>query len=461
MNRKFLITAGAVLILSFAAAVRLPTFWLPHAQGEEGRFVCLAMKLDKEGLSGYNFSRIKIEQVQFPDRPGFLFFYPKWTSGDFEGDLARSYHRSGMDFYNTPLYFQAPLFASALAASHHFFAELNQPFIVRDSLPGEIKARLALDRFIFKTQFWASIVPFVCSLALIAVTLFFGMRLFGARAGLLAGFFLASNPADILASCRILSDPMAALFLTAAFWVFYEALENESPWASFGAGALMGFAVLTQQEMLIALPVFWFYSFMSVSREAGKNIFLRIGNRYFISFVIGILFISLHWFWKVYQVHGTPFFAPRIEDRIFFDLLGEGSLAGKRPHGLILFTLGSLAIGPVLIFALGALKSLWREITDILEERRTKGIFIGIWAWLLIFIVFFSFRYDSADYRYLLPAYPAFCLLAGFFADRIFSKKSRNIAASIWGAVFLSVVWSLNLSAQAVFSPGSILSKPF
>lgn len=61
VHKKHIITLLLALTMILAAYLRISTFWEAHVSGDEFHYVALAMKLEKEGLDGYNIRHVDNE----------------------------------------------------------------------------------------------------------------------------------------------------------------------------------------------------------------------------------------------------------------------------------------------------------------------------------------------------------------------------------------------------------------
>ena len=92
-------------------------------------------------------------------------------------------------------------------------------------------------------------------LALLALAWALARRLAGPVAGLVAAALLAAYPPLVYVTGTQLSEPLAALLLAAAVLVAHMASDDPRPLAWAGAGALLGLAVLTRADLLLAPAV--------------------------------------------------------------------------------------------------------------------------------------------------------------------------------------------------------------
>ncbi len=85
----------------------------------------------------------------------------------------------------------------------------------------------------------ALLVQVVIDVGLVGLTYLLAWRLMGPTAALVAAALQAVTPSAIAASCRLLSDSLYALLLTAAVWVVVRGFRGRSLWSAAGAGALL------------------------------------------------------------------------------------------------------------------------------------------------------------------------------------------------------------------------------
>jgi len=115
MKKNVIFTALITfLLLLFASFVRVSTFVLPHDNGDQVFYLGLAMKLDKFGFSGYTMRGINVLGNE-----SIIALIP---TEEEKGSLLKGLARSGVTYYDEPLFHRPYGFAYALMLSHRLFA---------------------------------------------------------------------------------------------------------------------------------------------------------------------------------------------------------------------------------------------------------------------------------------------------------------------------------------------------
>ncbi|MBI4335570.1 MAG: hypothetical protein HY589_02835, partial [Candidatus Omnitrophica bacterium] len=138
---------AVLLILFFAAGLRVHTFYLPHSNGDQVFYLGLAMKLEKYGLRGYNLKGIDLFNN------GDILLVADSKDGR-KGRLLEGLERTGVFYYSKePLSNMPPLFSYLLMASRRIFGPREGFFTVEKNLgPAVIFFRPGL---FLKAQFYA------------------------------------------------------------------------------------------------------------------------------------------------------------------------------------------------------------------------------------------------------------------------------------------------------------------
>ncbi len=421
------------------------------------------MKYTAKGLTDYNLSDIELRIRAIRTHSDSRLVSPKLLNTGEKGDILRAYEMKGLSFYDMPLFYKAPLFPAMLALSHRMFTRGDQPFLVvmsnlREGVRTADKKMLEL---FFKAQFWAAIVPLASNLAVILVTFFLGRLLFDSRIGLVAAYLMAIQPVGIVTSNRLLADDFFSMWVILALFIFYWAYHRNSFLGSLCAGICLGLSLLTKQNALLLLPIVWLYIF-AVSR--------KIFSAHFLIFAATGLFLSAHWYLRVYNTYGTPLYHPGYAQMVEMstDMSRKWfQVLDKRPHPSILFSVGIPYVCPPMIFLYATLKQLWTEARLAWTRATGANPWLFLWFWLLAFFLFFVFRAESKEERYLLPAYPAIAVLAAAGLEKIrqwakpFFVQPMYVDAVIVIFLAFSAWWAVPLAWETIFDERYLLMKPF
>ena len=459
-----------ILILLFSFFVRSFSFFLQHWQGDQSQYVALAMKLKEQGLRGYNLTQMEIRRMIFTQYPDWQFMYPVLLKEGVEGDFFKAYERFGLEFNNMPLYYKSPLFPATLALSHRLFAPPNQPFVVVKTNMNETH-KVYYDLFFVKTQFWAVIVPLLSNLLVIVLTFFFARKLFDSRTALLAMLLMSLHPIGIVTSYKVLADDFVSFFVIAALFLFYLANEKKSLSWALTAGVTAGFAFLAKQSAVLILPTAGLFLLLTGEKKWFDPRAWRavLTNRTFLFFVFGSVFISAHWFVKIYQTYGNPFYQPSPFQMSEEDKTGWFGILSLRPHVLMLFVLNIPYLCPPFIFGHLTFKdfvrSVWKRTLKALPPAGEERSVLFLWAWVLPFLLFFVFRIESKEERYLLPVYPALAVLSavGLLKFSRWLSARFNRATVNWSVavlLLLTTAWSVPIAMETVFHERFLILQP-
>ncbi len=465
-ERKIFVAAGMILI--FAFAIRFLTFFLPHWQGDQSQYVALAMKYDTLGLDGLNLDQIQINQVPFLGSQDWQFVYPVLSKNKGDSDLYRAYEKFGLEFYKLPLFYKSPLFPVVLAVSHRWFAPQGQPFVVTKTLSGDKPRKLYINWFLFKTQFWAVIVTLASSLLTILFVFFFARELFGPRIALYAMFLAAIHPVPLLNSYKILSDDFASFFVITSLFIFYIAHQKKNLFFVFISGAIAGLGILAKQSTILILPSIVLYLFFCDGEKwhrpaAWVNFFKR---GYFLWFFLGAFFISAHWFYLVYQVYGNPFFEPDIQNIVNVELSGWHRLLSNRPTGFVLFLMNVPLFCPPYLFGHLSFQNFCKQLLSSVGPESQRRAVLFLWFWVLPMLLFFVFRIESREERYLLPAYPALAILSAYglsaFQDRFSKHYGKPLFFGSLTVLFLAgaAAWSVPIALESALRQNFLVQHP-
>ncbi|MDD5069619.1 MAG: glycosyltransferase family 39 protein [Candidatus Omnitrophica bacterium] len=458
-------------VLLSAALIRANTFWLPHWSGDQSQYIALAVKLDKWGFDGYNLRGVRRLELTADKTGLFNFIYVIPTEDPQEkGDILRNLDMIGVHYYDQPFFHKPPGFPYALLLSHRLFAAPDQPYIVVLTNFSKVFSKIRPAIF-FVSQFWAAIVPFFFSIGLVFLTFFLGKILFSSRIGLYAAALMAINPVNIMTSQKLWADDMLAFFVCASIISFVIAYKRNLNWLIFLAGAFCGLAVLVKQFAAFILVGLWFfYILIGISKfKKPLDLFKIVFSRQIFIFTAGVILISGYWFFKVYQVYGTPFFIPERGDVVNNVVTTWFKTLANRPPGLILYPVGWVCLCPLLVFAYASLGDLSVNIFRLLKNKVYDYRFVFLWMLILVFYAAFSVTLDR-EHRYMMPIYPALAILSAYYLDRLrrlinrcnFCNKLNFISELIIVAMIVGCgFWSVPIGLDTALNYKSLILMPF
>lgn len=470
--KTIVISILAFSIVVFAFFIRRYTFWEPHWNGDQEIYIALAMKLDKFGLDGYNLLGISVRKTTIPVGDGKAQLWIGETIPDKKGGrgyMVDARMRQGLFFYNTPLYHIAPAFPFMLKISNDLFGNNRFQGAVMPLNRQILKVR---PEVYFKAQFYAAIVPLAFSLILVFCTFYLGRLLFSTRIGLYASFIMAINPVDILSSQRIWTEDMCTAFIAISMIFFVLSLKNPGKIIHpILCGLSLGIATLTRQSsVLILASYFLFLGITNISKikkpsQIMKDIFSK--NMLLISFVFAAS--TSFWFYKVFRVHGNPFYMPDIASALATDKTGWVGNTLSRPHPLILLAVNSVYMCPPLVFVYANFKDAFFSFKKAVTGSRFEPLAF-LWAIVLVLLVqIVAMGNILKEERYFLPMYPALSIIAAYAMYNFKNMLSRELGPKqvllpeILVLVFLilSALWSIPIGNDAAFINKSVLLKPF
>lgn len=274
-------------------------------------------------------------------------------------------------------------------------------------------------------------------LLLVALTVFLGTKLFSRRAGLMAGFALASSLlAAGLARMAIL-DAAFALAITASLGAFLLAYLKLAPkWTYLLFWAAMGLAVMVKGPAGAVLICATVLIFLTVRRD------LRAIRR--TTPILGIalfLLIAAPWYALVQQRTGGAFLREFIVHQNLQRALGKDFQHNMPIYAYIPIYL--VGFFPWSVFLPAAFKR--RESAG--DGIRTTMTFLTVWI-CTVFVIFSSFK--SKLPAYIFPIYPASALLVGLLWDRAAEEREFGVLRK---CTFVVIVTSCLVGGALLLAP--------
>ncbi|TWU04586.1 glycosyltransferase [Stieleria varia] len=283
----------------------------------------------------------------------------------------------------------------------------------------------------------ARLVPALAALATLAVTMFFGSRLFGSRISLLTGIVLSLSVGFAFTSRYLLLDGVLALFVTLSLFTAYEAIRASRLrigwWVASGIFAGLGF--LTKGPIAVVL---WLPPVVAMAWLSESHARLRWWHYGIVGGVATI--IAAPWFYMVHQQdsdflieffyrHNVARFAGEFHAKPFWFFVPVLLVAG---HPWSFLTI------PYARFLFGR--------GEAVRSRRSPAIgFLMLWsAWCFTFFSMSSCKLPT----YLLPAAPAMALMIGHYLNEILRDSGNSIDH------FFAPFWSARMATTATCIAG-------
>jgi len=289
------------------------------------------------------------------------------------------------------------------------------------------------------TELTATLPSALSAIAGVGVTLLLGRRMFGARAGLLAAFTLATMFGYYWHARLILADMLMTFFIVAAAAVF---------WMSVGDGA-------GRRGPLI---LFWACLGLAVSAKGPAGLLLLLPCSAFLIAERGwrgvrdlkplmgaavVLLVCAPWALAFALQEEQSY----VQNVLMGDYLGPRR-AGWSRRSEVFFTIGPIVLGamPWTIFIPAAVRNgWWRGESDVARKFRFLVF------WVLAYIVVITVMPQKRD-RYLLPLFPAFALMVGWLWDRWAAQgpsRALRLHGWIWAALALGLAVAVLLPPPA------------
>ena len=302
---------------------------------------------------------------------------------------------------------------------------------------------------------WGVRTPFALLAILGVVSVYLAVgRIFGRRAGLVAGFALATMPFYFLIARQAMTDMPLVSLMTAAlasFMIAVFARKNDdeapsAPWL-YAFYVFMGLATLAKGMLGFALPGMVIFVWLAITGEWGLLKRLRIPTG-----ALVFLAVAAPWYTAMFLFDGkddefkTFFVRFIVHDHL--DRLAEG-VHTTTPGGTFTYFIEQLGFGifPWVFaipgaFAYAALKSS----TERKSMRERALFFVIVWAvstWLLFSMCGTKFHH------YGFPVVPPLAILVALYVNAIWEEgiTARHLVLLLMGLA-LYVVVAQNLVLQ-------------
>jgi 4-amino-4-deoxy-L-arabinose transferase-like glycosyltransferase len=305
--------------------------------------------------------------------------------------------------------------------------------------------------------------------ALAAVALFglmwwAGKQLFGEQVADRGALMFATIPLTFALSSIGVFDMVFSAFLFGAVACLIVAALRGRPHLQYAGYVLLALAVMTKGPVALVLVSLFFAAGLCCGR-ACRDALLSLRWKTGFTFVA---LASLPWFVWMWMTFGDQF----VEHYLFAGnlyYLTKPEFYSSRANNQMLYVATFLAgFFPWSLVALGgALDTLWRWRQK--DERRPEEILL--WLWVAVVFVFFQIARFKLD-RYVYPAAPACCLLAGrAWLSASIARRDHATARDNFGVrAAIAVLGGLLISVGALAGfllfqlglelPGSALAIP-
>ena len=286
-------------------------------------------------------------------------------------------------------------------------------------------------------EFGARFFTIVSGLVLLWGLYRFAKKVLSQRAALLSAAVLASSLAFFLYSQINELDMLLSVFVCWALFLFYEGFElRQSPRLKIRlAWLLLGLGCLVKGPVALVLAAIVIGPYLLLSGQLNR----WRDCRFFEGFAIFIA-SSAPWFIAISKQEPEFF-------KFFFirEHLQRYTTSTHNRKGSIFYFVPVLLLGifPWTASFFQPLKAAWQELRAKAEGWKLP-LFLLLWAGMIF--AFFSLS-GSKRPPYMVPAFPALCLLTGKYWDRIWDAPAREQKAVFYTAASLYAVLAAGLIA--------------
>ena len=269
----------------------------------------------------------------------------------------------------------------------------------------------------------------LAGLGCLLLTFAIGRRLLGETAGLTGAVVLATTFRFVVWTRQGLTDIPVMFFIMAALYAWLRALDEPAHRRALAlAGwSAVGLAALTKGPVAV-LPVLILAAYLIATRQWQGFRGLHVPSGVLVSAAI-----TVPWYAWMMRLHGRAF----VDFALGYEILARYGYAGATFPSANRSFLWYAAIYPgdaapwTLFVAAGAALAVWRFRRCDPAERRAL-VFLATWFGTVI-AVFASAQFKVT--HYILPAYPAASLFAGYLIDRA-TSRSDPAPALLWRLPF-------------------------
>jgi hypothetical protein len=287
---------------------------------------------------------------------------------------------------------------------------------------------------LFGVSEWSTIaLPLFASTLSVLLLAVIGQKLFGMRAGLMAGILYATFPVQLRYASILTPEPIAECFVLVAV-LCYVCAENRPRFVYFTSGIAVGVAYLTKEPALFVAPALLLDAVMrrrwqsAALVAAGVTAIVSIEHAY-------------------YLAHGDLLFRPHA---MAIHEASEMALAANSSLSYRLFKVyPRMMLIPGVDFGLHSIACLTLAAVSLMRGPLTR--YRLLLAWAIIPWAYLNFGSSSLTRYFALPVapryieftYPPLMLMTGVGLSLAFYKRARTAPAAIaLGLVAAIGLWS-------------------
>src|SRR3989338_5468405 len=310
-------------------------------------------------------------------------------------------------------------------------------------------------------EFSARFISAMFGAALVIMTFFFIKRLYGERAGILAGLCLLLNLEFFVYSHSAVTDMTLTFFITASLYSFYLGFYPTShiphP-TSYNKWYLLfwifsALAVLTKGVIGILFPIGIAFIYILAAGKV-KDIKPLLVPRFLLAFFA----IAAPWYIAQLYIHGWEFFNAFVIKHHFQRYTEVISSHSGPIYFYIPVILGGFF--PWVAFLPNAFYKGIKESREIRVRglpphassggQETEGTYLFCTIWFLVVFIFFSLSRTKLP-NYIMPLYPAMAVVTGLMINELIEKGFKR--SWLYTACGFLVLISLSAAITYFFFP--------
>jgi 4-amino-4-deoxy-L-arabinose transferase-like glycosyltransferase len=278
-------------------------------------------------------------------------------------------------------------------------------------------------RLLGENETAARLPSVLATLLLVLTTAIVGARLYGRRAGLHAGFIVATSVLTFAEGRAATMDMLLAAALTAGLGLFaLRQLDLAGAGASILGAAFLGLATLAKGPIGIVLPVLVLASYLAITRQWPRP---RLAEA---ALAAGaFLMVALPWYLMVWMRQGHAF----IETFLLNHNVQRFTSTVHRHPGSFLYYV------PVLLVGLFPWSGLLLPAFGRVTRRATADVLLL--CWILAPLVFFSAAGSKLP-GYILPIVPPLSILMGRGAVALLDREPLRPGLGPTGVALLGLL---------------------
>lgn len=302
-------------------------------------------------------------------------------------------------------------------------------------------------------EFSARFTSAMFGAALVIMTFFFIKRLYGERAGILAGLCLLLNLEFFVYTHSAVTDMTLAFFITASLYSFYLGFyQTQSPQSrapSLNKWHLLfwffsALAVLTKGVIGILFPMGIAFIYILTAGKV-KDIKPLLAPRFLLAFFA----IAAPWYIAQLYIHGWEFFNAFVIKHHFQRYTEVISSHSGPIYFYIPIILGGFF--PWVAFLPNAFYKGIKESREIRARgQETEGTYLFCTIWFLVVFIFFSLSRTKLP-NYIMPLYPAMAVVTGLMINELIEKGFKR--SWLYTACSLLIIISLSAAITCFFFP--------